>query len=115
MDFSTTFFKDLQGDEWRVVVSEFRGEEYLHIRRYYSDMEGEFLPTKTGISFKHSLSVVAGLYLALARLLSEYEISDLDIDAIYEEFNEKDPARTISRERIDSLLRREPKHPGFGV
>ncbi len=34
----------------RVTINEFRGIQYLHIRRYFLDFEGEWVPTKEGIS-----------------------------------------------------------------
>ena len=34
----------------RLTVNEFRGVQYLHIRKYFLDFEGEWVPTKDGIS-----------------------------------------------------------------
>ena len=31
--------------QWRLVVSKFRDVEYLHLRKYYLDFEGIYMPT----------------------------------------------------------------------
>ena len=34
-----------------IYKEEFRGKEYIHFREFYSNDEGELLPTKRGVTF----------------------------------------------------------------
>ena len=39
------------GDEQvRLTINEFKGVEYIHLRKYYLDFDGEFKPTKQGVA-----------------------------------------------------------------
>ena len=42
--------KETGDEQVRLVVNSFRGKEYLHFRKYYLDFEGEWQPSKEGIS-----------------------------------------------------------------
>ena len=49
------------GDEQvRLTINEFKGVEYIHLRKYYLDFDGEFKPTKHGVAmpltFENSLA-----------------------------------------------------------
>jgi len=59
--------------QYRFVVSEFREKTYLSIREYYMDYNGEFQPTKNGLTFPYTLEITANLYSALQMLLSKAE------------------------------------------
>ena len=37
-------------EQVRLTVNEFRGVDYLHLRKYYLDFEGDFRPSKDGVS-----------------------------------------------------------------
>jgi len=75
----------------RLVVSEFRGTEYLHLRKYYLDFTEEWKPSNEGVamplSFENSKELFAGLIeiLSLAEskgILEEY-FSDI-LDDMYQ-------------------------------
>lgn len=75
----------------RLVVSEFRGTEYLHLRKYYLDFTEEWKPSNEGVamplSFENSKELFAGLVeiLSLAEskgILEEY-FSDI-LDDMYQ-------------------------------
>ena len=39
------------GDEQvRLTINEFKGVEYIHLRKYYLDFDGDFKPTKDGVA-----------------------------------------------------------------
>lgn len=40
----------------RMSITEFKGRELINFRVYYQDEDGEFKPTKKGISFSTELS-----------------------------------------------------------
>lgn len=63
--------------QWRVAVSEFRGKQYLNIRKWFLSFEGEWLPSKEGASIPLSIVATAQLVIALGDILSEAEKEDL--------------------------------------
>ena len=59
------------GDEQiRLVVNSFRGNEYLHFRKYYLDFEGEWQPSKEGISMPLDLTNSREMFSGLVEILS---------------------------------------------
>ena len=56
--------------QWRLVVSKFRDVEYLHIRKYFLDFEGEYKPTKEGACIPFELTSLSNLFEALVEILS---------------------------------------------
>jgi len=44
--------------QWRLVVSKFRDVEYLHLRKYFLDFEGEYKPTKEGACIPFELTLI---------------------------------------------------------
>lgn len=56
--------------QYRLVVSTFREIEYLHLRKYYLDFEGEYKPTKEGACIPFQLNNISNLFSALVELLS---------------------------------------------
>jgi hypothetical protein len=66
--------KDLQ---WRLTVSEFRGVQYLHIRKYFLTFEGDYAPTKEGATFPLTIDSTYRLFTGLYELLSTAEAQEL--------------------------------------
>jgi hypothetical protein len=60
----------------RVSLTEFRGHKLIDLRVYYSDDEGQFKPTKKGVS----LSV--GLYSEFKKAIHSLEKTLLDLNLI---------------------------------
>ena len=56
--------------QYRLVVSAFRGIEYLHLRKYYLDFEGEYKATKEGACIPFQLNNISNLFAALVEILS---------------------------------------------
>ena len=56
--------------QWRLVVSTFREGEYIHLRKYYLDFEGEYKPTKEGACIPFELTSLSNLFEALVEILS---------------------------------------------
>ena len=56
--------------QWRLVVSKFRDVEYLHLRKYFLDFEGEYKPTKEGACIPFELTSLSNLFEALVEILS---------------------------------------------
>jgi hypothetical protein len=64
--------------QWRLTVTEFRGEQYLNIREYFLDFDSEWQPTKKGISLLLEMTFTANLLEGLKRLVSEGEQKDAE-------------------------------------
>ena len=68
-----------EGKEYqvRLSVKEFRGVEYLHLRRYYMDFFGEWKPSNEGISIELDIDSTARLFRGLVEILSLAEAKEL--------------------------------------
>ena len=70
-EFSRIVHVSEEGDyQVRLTVNSFRGKEYLHFRKYYLDFEGEWQPSKEGISMPLGLSKSREMFSALVEILS---------------------------------------------
>ena len=71
----------------RLVLSDFREVEYFHIRKYFLSIDGEWIPSKEGVSVPANMDTIYLLLSGLVELVSESEIKH-----ILEEFvkNEQD-------------------------
>ena len=77
-------------EQIRLTINEFRGVEYLHLRKYYLDFEGEFKPSKDGVAmsldFENSKALFEGLVeilsLAESKGILETHFKDI-LDKIY--------------------------------
>lgn len=64
----------------RLVVNEFRGVEYLHLRQYYLDFEEEWKPTDKGVSMPIDLVNTRELFAGLIEVLSLAESKQVILD-----------------------------------
>ena len=77
-------------EQVRLTINEFRGIEYLHLRKYYLDFDGDFKPTKDGVAmpldFQNSKALFEGLVeilsLAESKGILETPFKDI-LDEIY--------------------------------
>lgn len=76
-----------RGERLYLTIDSFRDVEYVHFRKYFQDFEGEYLPTKEGISFPLSIVATLRLFLALSEIVSEAE-KDLLSDSLKEILND---------------------------
>lgn len=72
----------------RLAVKDFRGIEYLHLRKYYQDFEEEWKPSSEGISmqldFDNSRELFAGLIEIISLAESKEIIEEHFLDLIQE-------------------------------
>lgn len=61
----------------RLVVNELRGIEYLHLRKYYLDFDGVWLPTKEGFCVPLTIEFTQNLFKGLVEMLSKAESKDI--------------------------------------
>jgi hypothetical protein len=69
----------------RLVLNEFRGVEYLHLRKYFLSFEDGYVPTKEGASMEASIHNIYSLLDGLLELVASAE----GIDGIEEHFSSK--------------------------
>lgn len=53
-----------------LVVNEFRGIEYISVRKYYMDFYGEWMPSNQGCTFPIDLDSTKAMFVGLAEILS---------------------------------------------
>ena len=57
----------------RLTVSEFRDKYYVNVRKYFQNYEGEFVPSKEGISMEASINNISSLLEGLLDIVSREE------------------------------------------
>lgn len=75
---------DEKGFQLRLVINEFKGIEYLHIRKYFLSFDEGFMPTKEGISMPLSIGNSYSLMDGMVEICSKLE----DVEAISHHFDE---------------------------
>ena len=69
----------------RLVVNEFRGKQYVHVRKYFQTYEGDYQASREGISMEASMGNILSLLDGLLEIVSKEE----GIAAITEHFGNK--------------------------
>lgn len=64
-------------EQVRLTVNEFRGTEYLHLRKYYLDFEGDFKPSKDGVALRLNFNNSKLLFEGLVEILSLAEAKNI--------------------------------------
>ena len=63
-------------EQVKLTVNEFRGTEYLHLRKYYLDFDGDFKPSKVGVAMALDFQNSKALFEGLVEILSLAEVKD---------------------------------------
>ena len=63
--------------EVRLSIKEFRGIEYLHLRKYYQDFNEEWKPSSEGISMPLDFDNSRNLFIGLTEILSLAESKEV--------------------------------------
>ena len=71
----------------RLTVSEFRNTYYVNVRKYFQSYEGDFVPSKEGISMEASINNISSLLEGLLEIVSQEEAKET-ITKIYKEYCE---------------------------
>ncbi len=74
-----------KGQQYRLTVSEFRDVQYLHVRKYFLDYEGEWVPTKEGAAIPATIQNTYALLDGLIEICSKEE----SIDSLIKHFEQK--------------------------
>jgi len=68
------YYNEERQEKGFLTINTFRGNEYFHLRKYYMDFEGEFMPTNQGVSFPATLQNTVNLFDALCSILEKSEV-----------------------------------------
>ena len=63
-----------KGQKIYLMVNTFKGNEYLHLRKYYQDFDEVWKPTKDGIAMPLDFDNSRNLFSALVEILSLSEV-----------------------------------------
>lgn len=74
----------------RLVVSEFKEVEYLHLRKYFLSYEGIWTPSSEGVSMPLSIRNVFNLLDGLVDICAKAESSDVFNDYFKTKLNGQD-------------------------
>jgi hypothetical protein len=66
-----------KGFQIRLVVNEFRDVEYIQLRKYFLSYEGEFIPSKEGVSVPATIENIYSLLDGLLEICAEAEGEDI--------------------------------------
>lgn len=69
----------------RLVVNEFRGKQYLHLRKYFLSFDEGFIPSREGVSMEATMGNMYTLLDGMLELCSKEE----NIQAMESYFNSK--------------------------
>lgn len=61
----------------RLTISEFREVEYLHLRRYYLDFDGDWHPSGEGLAMILDFDIVRELFIGLSEIMSLAESREI--------------------------------------
>jgi len=61
----------------RLVVNEFRGKQYVNVRKYFMTYEGDYQASREGISMEASMNNIFSLLDGLIEICSKEEAVDV--------------------------------------
>lgn len=61
----------------KLTVSEFREKYYINIRKYFQSYEGEFVPSKEGVSMEANMENIYALLDGLFEIVSQGEATEI--------------------------------------
>ena len=64
-------------EQIKLTINTFRDIEYLHLRKYYLDFDGDFKPSKDGLAMKLDFTNSKGLFEGLVEILSLAESKNI--------------------------------------
>jgi Transcriptional Coactivator p15 (PC4) len=84
------FENEDKGFQYRLVISEFKEIQYLHLRKYFLSYEGEYTPSSEGASFPASIENIFAMLEGLLEICSYEEGKDAIRQFLENKLNEQD-------------------------
>jgi hypothetical protein len=89
-------------EQIRLTVNEFRGQQYLHLRRYYLDFDEVWLPTNKGVAIPMTVQNIANIFNALTKMLAQSDVlhvilensTDAILDIVHDALSRKIKTRS---------------------
>lgn len=81
---------EIKGIQIRLTVSEFRGKYYLGLRKWFIDLDEDWLPTRQGFSWPYNLETTSTLFSQLAKVLSKAEVLHEVLDKLDYDYPSKE-------------------------
>lgn len=74
------YYDETKDIQVRLGVNEFRGVEYLFLRKYYRDFEGDWKPSNEGVNMPLGIENSKEMFVGLLQILSLAESKQAIID-----------------------------------
>lgn len=74
------YFDEIKDIQVRLGINEFRGVEYLFLRKYYRDFDGEFKASKEGVNMPLGIENSREMFAGLVEILSLAESKDIILE-----------------------------------
>jgi len=74
------YFDEKKDTQVRIGINTFRDVEYLFLRRYYMDFDGEWRPSKEGVNMPLSIDNSREMFAGLVDILSLAESKQIILD-----------------------------------
>lgn len=74
------YYDEAKDIQVRIGINEFRGIEYLFLRKYYRDFDGEFKPSKEGVNMPLGIENSREMFAGLVEILSLAESKQIIVD-----------------------------------
>ena len=87
MDIYSRTIHSTTDSEIRITINEWNDVEYLHFRKYYLDFEGNWLPSKDGVSLPIDLNNIKEIFTAIVEILSDTECKTILEDNFKEQLD----------------------------
>ena len=73
----TIYENEAKNYQLKLTVSEFRDKYYINIRKYFQSYEGDFVPSKEGVSMEASMENIYALLDGLFEIVSNGEAEEI--------------------------------------
>lgn len=78
LHYEKTIYENLEKFyQLKLTVSEFRDKYYINIRKYFQSYEGDFVPSKEGVSMEASMENIYALLDGLFEVVSQGEAKEI--------------------------------------
>ena len=74
------YYDEIKDIQVRLGINEFRGVEYLFLRKYYRDFDGEFKASKEGVNMPLGIENSREMFAGLVEILSLAESKQIIVD-----------------------------------
>ena len=74
------YYDEAKNIQVRLGINEFRGVEYLFLRKYYQDFDGEYKPSNEGVNMPLGIENSREMFAGLVEILSLAESKQIIVE-----------------------------------